>query len=576
MRLTRYLLPTLKEDPKDAELASHKLLLRAGLIRPLSAGIYSHLPLGWRVLRKIEAIMREEMDAISGQELHLPIAHPAELWAATGRLEEIGPELIRFQDRAGRAFVLGPTHEEVIAELARREIRSYRQLPLMLYQIQTKFRDEPRPRGGLIRVREFTMKDGYSLHESLADLESYYPHVYRAYLRIFRRCGLAALPIEADPGLMGGTGSHEFMLPNDAGEDTFVQCDRCGYAANLANAVAAQAASDDEPELALEQVATPGYYTIEAVAGYLKVPESRTAKAVFYRAGDELVFAVIRGDLEVNEAKLARALGTADLRPATEDEIMAVGAVPGYASPVGLKNAKLKVIVDQSIPRAKNLVAGANREGYHLRNVNFPRDFAADKVAEIALVREGDRCSRCDGTLRVRRGIELGHIFKLGTKYSEALGATFLDREGRARPIVMGSYGIGTGRLLAAVVEAHHDERGIVWPASIAPFQVIIIVLNEEEPDQHELGERLYTALGREFEVLFDDRAESAGVKFNDADLIGIPLQVIVGPRGMQEGSIEVRRRADGQAKRVALDTELENLGAIIRQELERLDRGLG
>lgn len=575
MRFSRYLLPTLKEDPKDAELASHRLMLRAGLIRPLSAGIYTYLPLGWRVLRKIERIIREEMDKIGGQELHLPIAHPAELWERSGRLAGFGPQLIHFRDRSSREFVLGPTHEEVITDLARREIRSYRQLPLMLYQIQTKFRDEPRPRGGLIRAREFTMKDGYSFHENMADLDEYYPQVYQAYLNIFHRCGLRPLAIEADPGLMGGTGSHEFMLPSDSGEDTFVQCSRCDYAANLAAAKAEPEVHDREEELPLEEVATPGCYTIEALADYLNIPQWRTAKAVFYRARDELIFAVIRGDLEVNEAKLARVLGTAELQPAGEEEIAAVGAVPGYASPIGLENEQLKVIVDDSIPKARNLVAGANREGYHLRNVNFPRDFQADETADIALVREGDRCPRCGGRLEIKRGIELGHIFKLGTKYSEALGATFLDREGQERPLAMGCYGIGTGRLMAAVIEQHHDERGIIWPLSIAPFQLIILVLNTDDPAQHELGERLYAKLQGEFEVLYDDREESAGVKFNDADLIGIPLQVIIGGRGMEENRIEIKRRGDGRGREVPLTAGLEGVSGALREELDVMGSGL-
>jgi prolyl-tRNA synthetase len=571
LRFSQYFLPTLKEEPRGVELTSHRLALRAGLIRPLSAGIYTYLPLGWRVLRKIEEIIRQEMDAIGGQELHMPIVHPAELWAETGRLADFGPQLLRFRDRASREMVFGPTHEEVITDLARREIRSYRQLPLMLYQIQTKFRDEPRARGGLIRVREFTMKDGYSFHESLEDLDGYYPKVYQAYLNIFRRCGLEPLPIEADPGLMGGTGSHEFMLPNDSGEDTFVQCSRCDYASNLDSARATHDPHDEEKELQLEEVATPGCYTIEAVANYLGVPQWKTAKAVFYKAEDRLIFAVIRGDLEVNEAKLARVLGTAKLEPATEDDIMEVGAVPGYASPIGLRDRRIKIIVDNSIPIMKNLVAGANREGYHLKNVNFPRDFAADEIADIALVKDGDRCPHCGGTLQVRRGIELGHIFKLGTKYSEALGATFLDRDGRERPLVMGCYGIGTGRLMAAVIEAHHDEKGISWPISIAPFQVIILVLNIDEPSQVELGERLYAKLQGEFEVLYDDRAESAGVKFNDADLIGIPLQVIVGPRGMQDNKIEIQRRRNGKKRETSIAAGLEEVVAALREEIELL-----
>ncbi len=566
MRFSEYLLPTLNEAPKGAELVSHKLMLRAGLIRPLSAGIHTYLPLGWRVLRKIEGIIRQEMEAIGGQELHLPVVHPAGLWAETGRLEEFGPLLARFQDRADREMILGPTHEEIITDLVRREVRSYRQLPLMLYQIQTKFRDELRCRGGLIRVREFTMKDGYSFHEGLAGLDEYYPKVYQAYVHIFHRCGLEPVAVEADPGLIGGTGSHEFMLLNRSGEDLLVQCSRCDYAANRDNAQALKDSHDGE-ELQMEEVPTPDCYTIETVADCLGVPQWKTAKLVFYRAGEELVLAMIRGDLEVNEAKLARILGTVEFEPATEDEIRAIGAVPGYASPIGLQDRQIRVIVDDSIPKVKNLVSGANKEGYHLKNVNFPRDFAADRVADIALVGDGDRCPRCGGDLQVKRGIELGHIFKLGEKYSRALGATFLDRKGQEKPFVMGCYGIGMGRLMAAVIESHHDGKGISWPVSIAPFQVVILVLNTDDPPQVELGERLYAELQTEFEVLYDDREESAGVKFNDADLIGIPLQLVIGPRGMGQGEIEIQRRRDRTRRGIPL-TELEEVTAALREML--------
>jgi prolyl-tRNA synthetase len=472
-------------------------MLRAGMIRKLAAGIYTYLPLARRVLHKIEGIIREEMDAIGGLEITMPMIHPAELWAETGRLQDFGPILGRFRDRAGREMVLGPTHEEVITDLARREIRSWRQLPLMFYQIQTKFRDEPRPRGGLIRAREFTMKDGYSFHESKEDLDRFYLQVYQAYLNIFRRCGLSVVPVEADPGLMGGSESHEFMLPSPYGEDSFIQCENGDYAANLEGAASLKDEDPPEPLLPLEEVATPGCYTIEAVANFLGIPTRKTAKAVFYRAGEELVFVVIRGDLEVNEAKLARALRRPDLRPATEEEIAEIGAVPGYASPIGIRRNGVKVVVDDSIPKAKNLVAGANREGFHLRNVNFPRDFQADIVADVAVARDGDCCPRCGGRLRVHRAIELGHIFKLGTKYSEAMGATFLDRDGKPRPLIMGCYGIGVGRLLAAVIEAHHDEEGIIWPENLAPFQVIVSVLDPKDPALLGLGEELAAALAQ-------------------------------------------------------------------------------
>jgi len=547
IRASQYFLPTWKEDPAEAELPSHKLMLRAGMIRKLAAGIYTYLPLARRALHKIEGIIREEMDAIGGMEITMPMIHPAELWAETGRLQDFGPILGRFRDRAGREMVLGPTHEEVITDLARREIRSWRQLPLVFYQIQTKFRDEPRPRGGLVRAREFTMKDAYSFHESKDDLDRFYREIYQAYLNIFRRCGLSVIPVEADPGLMGGSESHEFMLPTPYGEDSFIQCENGDYAANLEGAVSLKDEDPPEPLLPLEEVATPGCYTIEAVANFLGVPTGKTAKAVFYRAGEELVFVVIRGDLEVNEAKLARAVRRPDLRPATEEEIAEIGAVPGYASPIGIRRNGVKVVVDDSIPKARNLVAGANREGFHLRNVNFPRDFEADILADVAVVRDGDRCPRCGGRLRIQRAMELGHIFKLGTKYSEAMGATFLDREGKPRPLIMGCYGIGVGRLLAAVIEAHHDEAGIVWPPNLAPFEVVVSVLDPKQSALLTLGEELAQALAEAgFEVLLDDRDQSAGEKFHDAELWGFPLLVVVGPRAVAQNQVELERRQDG------------------------------
>lgn len=555
VRASQYFLPTWKEDPAEAELPSHKLLLRAGMIRKLAAGIYTYLPLARRVLHKIEAIIREEMDAIGGMEITMPMVHPAELWAETGRLGDFGPILGRFRDRAGREMVLGPTHEEVITDIARKEIRSWRQLPLMFYQIQTKFRDEPRPRGGLVRAREFTMKDGYSFHESREDLDQFYHKVYQAYLNIFHRCGLEVVPVEADPGLMGGSESHEFMLPSPYGEDSFIQCENKDYAANLEGAVGLKDEDPPEPLLPVEEVATPGCYTIEAVANFLGLPTRKTAKAVFYRTKKELVFVVIRGDLEVNEAKLARALGTAELWPATEEEIAACGAVPGYASPIGIRRNGVKVVVDDSIPKARNLVAGANREGFHLKNVNFPRDFQADLVADVALARDGDRCPRCGGRLFLHRAIELGHIFKLGTKYSEAMGAHFLDREGRPRPLIMGCYGIGVGRLLAAVIEAHHDEEGIIWPANLAPFHVVVSVLDPKRRELLTLGEKLAQALAEAgLEVLLDDRDQSAGEKFHDAKLWGIPVLVVVGPRAAAQNRVELERRRDGEKCEVEAD----------------------
>lgn len=549
MRLSQLFGRTLREVPAEATMVSHQLLLRAGMIRPLATGIYSYLPLGWRALKKIEEVMRQEMDAIGGQEIRMPSVHPAELWQATGRYEGAGPVMARFRDRAGRELVLGITHEEVVTDLARQEINSYRQLPFMIYQIQTKFRDEPRSRGGLIRVREFTMKDAYSFHASEEGLDDYYPQVYQAYLNIFHRCGLEPLVVEADPGLMGGSASHEFMLLHEAGEDTLVLCQACGYAANAEGAVAIREEVAGQEEQTLEEVATPGMMTIQEVADYLGVPTKQTLKAIFYLALGQLVFVVIRGDLEVNEAKLARLLEASELRLATEEEVKEEGIVAGYASPLGLKG-KVKIVADHSIGEGSNLVAGANKEGYHLKCVNYPRDFEVDLLSDIAMVRQGDLCPRCQKPLRLTRGVELGHIFKLGTKYSQALGATFLDRDGQKKPLVMGCYGIGTGRLLAAVIEESHDEKGIVWPPEIAPYQIHLVALDISRAEVFEAAEGLYQNLSAgEYEVLYDDREESPGVKFNDADLIGLPLRLTVSSRTLKAGGVEVKRRDEDSSR---------------------------
>ncbi len=553
MRLSKLFGNTLREVPAEAEMPSHQLLLRAGMIRQLVAGIYSYLPLGWRVLQKIENIMREEMNAIGGQEMKMPAVHPAELWQETGRYYEAGPVLVRFRDRNRRELVLGITHEEVITDLARREIDSYRQLPFMIYQIQTKFRDEPRSRGGLIRVREFTMKDGYSFHADQADLDSFYPKIRQAYLNIFHRCGAEVLVVEADPGLMGGAASHEFMLVNEAGEDTLVICDGCGYAANAESAVAKRREIQHEPERPLEEVATPGMKTIEEVARYLGVGPEHTLKAIFYMAGDDLVFVTIRGDLEVNETKVANMLGAPELRLAVEEEVAGAGIVAGYASPIG-QQGKVNIVADESITLGGNFVAGANKDGYHLRNVNYPRDFQVDLLGDIAAVKEGNPCTRCGGKLRTTRGIELGHIFKLGTKYSEALGATFLDSEGRSLPVVMGCYGVGTGRLMAAVVEQSHDEHGIIWPVSIAPYHVHLISLGRS-PEIVNAAEALYEEmLAKGHEIIYDDRDESAGVKFNDADLIGVPLRLTISSRSIGAGGVEMKRRGAEEYLIVSFD----------------------
>ncbi len=553
MRLSTMFGRTLREIPADAELISHQLSVRAGLIRQVAAGIYTYLPLGWRVLRKIEQIMREEMDAIGGQELLMPVVHPAELWRATGRYDAAapGPALLRFKDRGGHDMVLAMTHEEVVADLARQELHSYRQLPLMVYHIQTKFRDEPRSRGGLIRVREFTMKDAYSIHVSFDSLDGYYPRMYQAYVNIFSRCRLETISVEADTGIMGGATSHEFMALNQAGEDTLILCSGCDYAANAQRAQFVKGEGVKGPEAPLERVPTPGATTIAAVAQMLGVETRQTLKVVFYSAPDEqVVVAVIRGDLEVNETKLSNALGGVELHVSTEEELEAAGIVAGYASPVGLSGPK--AIADDSIHTGSNFVAGANQAGYHFRNVNYPRDMSVDAVADIALARSGDPCPRCGEPLKCARGIELGHLFKLGTKYSAAVGATVLDRDGIAKPLVMGSYGIGTGRLMACIIEQHHDEKGIIWPTSVAPFQVHIVSLGTNRPALVEAAEALYERMTNAgFEVLYDDREESAGVKFNDADLIGIPVRLTISRRTMERGSLEIKPRWSDEAHMV-------------------------
>jgi prolyl-tRNA synthetase len=519
----------------------------------LGAGIYSYLPLGWRVIRKIESIMREEMNAADGQELSMPVVQPAEIWRATGRYDAPapGPALLRFKDRTGHDMVLAMTHEEAVTDLARQEINSYRQLPLMVYQIQTKYRDEPRPRGGLVRVREFIMKDGYSFHTDQESLDAYYPRIYQAYLNIFARCKVETIPVEADTGIMGGSASHEFMVVSEAGEDTLILCPGCKYAANAEKAGCAKDEGPQGPLAPMERVPTPGTTTIEAVAHLLGVGTNQTLKAVFYSTpAGEVIFAVIRGDLDVNPAKLSNAVDGAELHVSTEEELKVAGIVAGYASPVGLSG--VRVIADDSIQSASNLVAGANEPGYHLKNVNYPRDFQVERITDIALARNGDLCLRCGKPLAAARGIELGHVFKLGTKYSAAVGATYLDRDGVAKPMVMGCYGIGAGRLLACVIEQHHDDKGIIWPVSVAPFQVHIVSLAGNDARVTEAAEALYarlTAAG--YEVLYDDRAESAGVKFNDADLIGIPVRLTVSRRTAESQSVEFKARWEAERRLV-------------------------
>ena len=546
---------TRRESPGDTEVAGHRLLLRAGFVRQLGAGLFSYLPLAQRSLRRIETILREEMDGIGGQEITMPVVNPASVWQATGRWQKIGAEMARLQDREGRDLVLAMTHEEVIAALVRDEVRSYKQLPQLLYHIQTKFRDDPRPRGGLIRVREFAMKDSYSLDRDEAGLDRQYRAHFAAYHRIFRRCGLPVVDVGGDVGMMGGSGAHEFMYLTPIGEDSILSCDTCGYRANRQVARCRKPEPAPEPPGELERLHTPGATTIEELSEFLGIPAERTAKAVLLMGAglgeggtERLVFALVRGDMEVNEFKLAQASGATGLRPATEEEIRAAGTVPGYASPADVRGAL--IVADDLIPATPNLVGGANEPDYHVRNLNHGRDFHAEVVADIVSADAGAGCPDCDGALALSRGVEVGNIFRLGTWISDAVGCTFLDADGTAKPVVMGSYGIGVGRLLACVAEEHHDEHGLAWPATVSPFDVYVVALRGgEEGAAHLAGELVEQGL----EVLLDDRDERPGVKFNDADLIGVPIRMTVSARTVADGEAELKLRRDAKPDRVPL-----------------------
>ncbi len=573
MKMSHMFGTTMRQAPSEAETASHQLLVRAGFIRQLGAGIYSLMPMGKRSIDKIENIMRAEMNVIGGQELFMPVVHPADLWQETGRWYQIGDEMSRFKDRKDHDMVLAMTHEEVVADLARREVQSYKQLPMLVYHIQTKWRDDPRPRAGLIRVREFTMKDSYSLDADEAGLDVQYRAHYQAYFNIFRRAGLPVISVGADVGMMGGSLAHEYMYLTPVGEDTLVLCDACGYRANRQIARFRKDTPAAEEAAALEKVPTPGVSTIEALANFLNVPKSKTAKAVFMTAtfkGDEgdsqkLVFAVVRGDMEVNETKLTNAIKAAELRPAHEDEIRAIGAAPGYASPIGLQGAL--IVVDDLVESSANLVAGANEDGFHYLNTNYGRDYKADVVADIVAVDDGYGCVNCGQPVRTSRGVEVGNIFKLGTRYSASLGANFLDAEGAERPVVMGSYGIGSGRMLACIAEEHNDDKGLIWPITTAPYEVHLVSLRGGEAIAAQLYEDLYAA---GLDVLFDDRDESPGVKFNDADLIGLPIRLTVSERSLQAGGVEfkLRREADRSVvpQAEAVRATVDAVGALLAE----------
>lgn len=565
MRTTQLYAPTLREVPAEAEVISHKLMLRAGMIRKAAGGIYTYLPLAWRTLKKIEAIVREEMDAAGGQEIAMPILQPSEIWKETGRWAVYGEEMFRLHDRHDREFCLGPTHEELVTALVRDEVRSYKQLPLMLYQIQNKYRDEIRPRFGLMRGREFIMKDLYSFDKDEEGLQVSYQKMFDAYSRIFTRCGLRFRPVEADNGAIGGAHSHEFTVLAEAGESNIVYCEACAYAASDEKAELNPIEAAKEDMRPLQKAATPGAHTIELVAAHLDVPLEKTIKAVAYQnEKDEVVLAFVRGDHEVNEVKLQNATGALVLRMAEDAAIRAAGGVPGFMSPIGIHKGTT-IVVDATVMAMYNAVAGANEEDVHYVNVTPARDFQDVAVADIRLVAAGDPCPRCGAPLRMTRGIEAGQVFTLGTKYSEALGATFLDENGKEKPLVMGCYGIGVSRTMAAAIEQSNDEDGIIWPRAIAPFEVVVVPVNAKVPEQLALAEKFYTELkGAGIDALLDDRRERAGVKFKDADLIGYPLRVTVGPKAVEEGKVEVRVRRTGDVKEFAAADYLAGVKALL------------
>lgn len=566
MRTTQLYAPTLRQTPAEAEVISHQLMLRAGMIRKAAGGVYTYLPLAWRVLRKIENIIREETDAAGGQELAMPIMQPAELWRQTGRWDVFGEEMFRLEDRHGRQFCLGPTHEEMVTSLVCNEVRSYRQLPLRLYQIQNKYRDEIRPRFGLMRGREFIMQDLYSFDKDEAGLEESYQKMYDAYTNIFTRCGLNFRPVEADGGAIGGGNTHEFTVLADSGESEIVYCTDCEYAANVEKAELKVILPAEEEALPLEKVSTPGTKTIQAVVEYLGLAIEKSIKAVaFQNEKDELVCAFVRGDHEVNDVKLQNAVGAVTLRMAEEAAIEAGGGVSGFMSPIGLAK-EVKIVVDPTVMAMYNGVAGANEVDAHFTHVNPKRDFKNAIVADIRLMKEGDPCPHCGAAVKMTRGIEAGQVFKLGTKYSEALHATFLDENGKEKPLVMGCYGIGVSRTMAAAIEQNNDEHGIIWPAAIAPYQVLVVPINAKDEQQMKLAESLYAELqAAKVEVVLDDRKERAGVKFKDADLIGYPIRITIGPKAVEEDQLEVKIRRTGEVAYYKKADYLQNIIDVLK-----------
>jgi prolyl-tRNA synthetase len=569
MRMSQTLIPTLKEAPAEAEVPSHIFMVRGGYLRKVAAGVYSFLPLGWRVVKKVEKIIREELDRAGCSEVFLPAVIPAELWQESGRWEKYGAQLLRFKDRKGADFVIGPTHEEVICALVRDDVRSWRQLPLNLYQIQTKFRDELRPRAGLMRGREFIMKDGYSFHVNATDADREYKNMYDTYSRIFTRCGLAFRAVEADTGNIGGSSSHEFQVLTETGEDALVACDTCDYAANVEQAVAREVTGKASPTQPVKKVATPGKHTIAEVSGFFGVPPEKLVKTLVYLADGKPIAVMVRGDRDVNEIKLAKALGVDTLALAGDAAVKEVtGAGVGFAGPVNLKSP-VPVYVDFEVAVLSDFVVGANEDDAHLTGVNVDRDFKPAAIADYRTAAAGDACARCEtGHLKAYRGIEVGQVFALGTKYSKPMGVTFLDVDGQEKPAVMGTYGIGVTRIVASAIEQSHDKDGIIWPVPLAPYEVALLELQQDDDKVLATTKKFYeelTAAG--IDVLYDDRDERPGVKFKDADLIGIPFRLTVGKKGVAEGIVELKRRNGAEVRKLKIDEAVKIVVAEIQAE---------
>ncbi|HOP46653.1 MAG TPA: proline--tRNA ligase [Desulfobacteraceae bacterium] len=557
MRYSNYFIPTHKEVPADAEIISHQLMLRAGMIRKLTSGIYTYLPVGLRSIRKVENIIREEMNRAGAIEVLMPAVQPAELWQESGRWDYYGRELLRFKDRHSHEMCMGPTHEEVITDLVRREIHSYKQMPINFYQIQTKFRDEIRPRFGIMRGREFIMKDAYSFDADEEGANRSYEIMFEAYKRIFQRCGLTFRAVEADSGAIGGSFSHEFMVLADTGEDQIVNCTECDYAANLERAEVRMAdentGSENKQMEPIEEIHTPDIRTIEEVTSFLGISADQLIKTLIFVSDDDLVAALVRGDHELNETKLKNLLGSQTVELAGHDQIEeTTGAPTGFAGPVGLK---VKVIADYSIKHMINAVTGGNKKDFHIRNVNLERDFKVDLFGDLRVITPDDICPKCGGKIEFNRGIEVGHVFKLGEKYSKALKAVFLDEQGKEKKIIMGCYGIGVGRTITAAIEQNHDKDGVIFPIPLAPFEVIILPLQMHEIDVIEAAYRIYTdLLENEIEVLLDDRDERAGIKFNDADLLGVPVRITVGLKGIKNGKVELKLRNESEIMEIPIE----------------------